>query len=93
MYSELSYDNDSIEEHSGEEDFEAVLEGEISQRTKELLDCLPQKDRDIFIDLYVKEETLDEISMKYEIKKNVLYNRISRAKKKIRMVKGANIYG
>lgn len=93
LYSELSYDNDSIEEHSGEEDFEAVLEGEISQRTKELLDCLPLKDRDIFIDLYVKEETLDEISMKYEIKKNVLYNRISRAKKKIRMVKGANIYG
>ena len=65
-----------------------ILDDEISERTKELLACLKEKDRDIFMELYVEEASIDEISKKHDIKKPVLYSRISRAKKRIRIMEG-----
>ena len=50
--------------------------------------CLKEKDRDIFMELYVEEASIDEISKKHDIKKPVLYSRISRAKKRIRIMEG-----
>lgn len=92
LYLELSYENDSMDEPFCDGDFNSILDNEISQRTRELLDCLNEKDRQIFMELYVNEATLDEVSARYKIKKPVLYSRISRAKKKIRKLKGAQSY-
>lgn len=85
-YLELSYDGQVLEEAVSKDEMSAILEEEISERTKELLACLKNTDRDIFMELYVEEASLDEISQKHNIKKPVLYSRISRAKKRIRIM-------
>ena len=61
-----------------------ILDDEISEKTKELLACLKEKDRDIFMKLYVDEVPMEEISREFHLDKSVLYSRISRAKKRIR---------
>lgn len=51
---------------------------------RELLSCLKEKDRELFYRLYVEEETMDEIADQMQTDKAVLYNRLSRGKKKLR---------
>ena len=85
-YQELSYEGQVFEEAVSKDEMSAILEEEISERTKELLSCLKKTDRDIFMELYVEEASLDEISKKHKIKKPVLYSKISRAKKRIRIM-------
>lgn len=70
------------------EDRAEVLDNEISARTEELLSVLKPRDRDILIRLYAKEETVEQVSRDLNMDKSVIYNRVSRAKKKLRMQKG-----
>ena len=87
-YLELSYEENLFEEAVSKDEMSTILDDEISERTRELLDCLKETDRDIFMELYVEEASIDEISKKHNIKKPVLYSRISRAKKRIRIMEG-----
>lgn len=61
-----------------------AIEEEFSQETQQMLSCLKPQDRQLFLDLYVKESSLDEISQNTGMSKPVIYNRLSRGKKKIR---------
>lgn len=79
---------EEIEYAHGEEPFEeaAQIQEEFSEETKQMLSCLKPCDQELFLKLYVEEQSLDEISEDSKMSKSVLYNRISRAKKKIRQL-------
>lgn len=66
------------------------LENELSNEVESLLECLKEKDRDLLYKLYVEEMDIDEISTEYGMKKEVIYNRLSRAKKKIKDIFNIN---
>ena len=73
-----------------------LLDETLSEQTSELLSCLKPSDRELFTRLYVDEQSMDEISQQTGVEKSVLYNRLSRGKKKIRDLfskkKGVNTY-
>ena len=49
-----------------------------------MLSCLNEKDRILFWKLYVEEEPMEEVSRETGLKKEVIYNRLSRGKRRIR---------
>ena len=49
-----------------------------------MLCSLSKEDRDIFKKLYFEDRDMDEVSRDTGLSKSILYNRISRGKKKIR---------
>lgn len=61
-----------------------ILENELSLEVEEMLNCLNEKDRDLFYKLYVEEIEVNKISEETGMKRDAIYNRVSRAKKKIR---------
>lgn len=63
---------------------EGLLEQEAFRELKGLLKCLNEKDRSLFWKLYVEEKSMEEISRETGIDRNVIYNRISRGKRRIR---------
>ena len=62
----------------------SALEEEISSDMAELLSCLSASDRELFMKRYIEEEDLDKISRDTGMSKPVIYNHLSRGKKKIR---------
>ena len=87
---DLNYENiDDLD--ISEDSFEAkTLENELSDEVESLLKCLKEKDRDLFYKLYIEEMDIDEVSEEYGIKRAVVYNRLSRAKKKIKNIFNIN---
>ena len=61
-----------------------ILRREMEQETEELLACLSPSDREIFRRRYIEEETIKEISAGMKLSPSVLYNRLSKVKKKLR---------
>lgn len=61
-----------------------ILKDELSLEVEEMLNCLNEKDRGLFYKLYVEEIEINKISEKTGMKRDAIYNRVSRAKKKIR---------
>ena len=61
-----------------------VIEKEISEETEQMLACLKPEDQKLFWKLYVEEKGMEEVSKETGMKKDVIYNRVSRGKKKIR---------
>ncbi|WP_026895966.1 sigma-70 family RNA polymerase sigma factor [Clostridiisalibacter paucivorans] len=61
-----------------------ILTNEISSETEKMLHNLSKEDRIIFKKLYIEDKDMDEISKDTGLGKSVLYNRLSRGKKKIR---------
>lgn len=72
----------------GEEEKEIghIIEREMSQQTKSLLECLKPIDRHLFLELYVEDKEIKKVSQETGMKESVIYNRISRGKKKIRQL-------
>ncbi len=62
----------------------AMIEKEISSEVEKMLDCLKPADRELFLRLYVQEQTVEQVSRETGMRKEVLYNRLSRGKQKIR---------
>ena len=56
---------------------------EFSRETQEILACLKPRDQELFLKLYVEEKSFDEISQETGTEKSVLYNRLSRSKRKL----------
>lgn len=83
---------------AGEEDREQLklIEKELSEEMEEMLSCLNPEDRELFMKLYVDEMEPEEVSRQTGMKKDVIYNRVSRGKRKIRKLfsgqKGENSY-
>ena len=61
-----------------------ILTKEISEETEKMLRILSQEDQQIFIKLYLEDKNMDEISDDTGLAKPVLYNRLSRGRKKMR---------
>ncbi|MDD4049313.1 MAG: sigma-70 family RNA polymerase sigma factor [Clostridia bacterium] len=61
----------------------SILEKEVKEEIEDLLCCLSAEDQMIFKKRYLMEEGVSEISEDTGLSKSVLYNRISRGKKKI----------
>lgn len=68
-----------------------ILEVEVREETEKMLSSLSEQDKIIFKKLYFQDEDIEEISNATGLSKSVLYNRISRGKKKIR--RNLNIEG
>lgn len=68
--------------------FSHITKNELDEDIESLLNCLNEKDKNIFFSLYVEENDLDYISKKNGMKKENIYNRISRGKKKLRSLFG-----
>lgn len=61
-----------------------VLMNELEYETEEILRSLNPLDKQLFIKLFMKEESIKEVSEEFNIKPSVVYNRISRGKSKLR---------
>ena len=61
-----------------------IVDKEISREVEQMLSCLKPKDRDLFCKLYVEEKTMKQVSLETGMKHEVIYNRLSRGKKKLR---------
>ncbi|MGL4760446.1 MAG: sigma-70 family RNA polymerase sigma factor [Sarcina sp.] len=57
---------------------------ELSDETEEFLTCLKKTDRELFIKLYVEDKEMDEVTQETGLNRNVIYNRLSRGKRKIK---------
>lgn len=68
--------------------YEEVVRNQLSKELQDMLDCIKEKDQELFIKLYVENHTVDEVAEEMGIKKDVIYNRLSRAKNKIRKLFG-----
>lgn len=79
----LEYENlDNID--FVKEDFsEELIKDELSEEVNKMMKCLKEKDRQIFYKLYIEEKEMEEVSSDIGMKKDAIYNRISRAKRKI----------
>ena len=63
---------------------EQLIEGELSHEVEQLLLCLKPLDRKIFMKLFVEEESVEQISEDTGLPRDVIYNRVSRGKRKMR---------
>ena len=61
-----------------------MLENEISEEVENMLNVLNPSDRELFLKIYVEDKSINEVSEETGMKKNVIYNRLSRGKHKIR---------
>lgn len=60
------------------------IEEEFSEETRQMLECLNPQDRELFLKIYVEEENMETVSAQSGMSRPVIYNRLSRGKKKIR---------
>lgn len=80
-------DNENIEDMTipvEDDSLKAVLTRELEEETEKILSSLPEETREIFKKLYFEGKDLSELAEATGYSKPVLYNRISRGKKKIR---------
>ena len=61
-----------------------MIEKEVNSEVEKMLACLNPRDRELFYKLYVEEESMTQISHETGMKPEVIYNRLSRGRKKIR---------
>lgn len=61
-----------------------LIEQEISGETEAILQCLKPEDRDLFEKLYIEEMSMEAVCESFQTNPNVIYKRISRARKRMR---------
>lgn len=61
-----------------------IFKNEVSQETEKMLNGLSKENREIFKKIYFEDKNMDEISKDTGFSKSVLYNRLSRGRKKMR---------
>lgn len=72
--------NISVEDSVAQE----LIEKELDEDVESLLKCLKDEDKSLFLKLYVEEKTVEDVCSEAGVKRDVIYNRISRGKKKIK---------
>jgi len=63
-----------------------MIDNEISEEVENMLNILNPSDRELFIKIYVDETSINEVSEQTGMKKEVIYNRLSRGRNKIRKI-------
>lgn len=66
------------------DEYKEIIEEGISEELEKLISPLKERDKIIFRKLFYEEKSIDEISTEEGVSSDVLYNRISRGKKKIK---------
>ena len=81
----LQYENiDDMEIKTEDNCHKELIENEISNELENMLSHLKERDRELFLKLYVEEKDVDTISEETGMHRDVIYNRVSRSKKKLR---------
>lgn len=75
---------DDVEIKVEDNTHENLLENELSDDIENILSYLKEKDRDLFLKLYVQEKDIDTISEETGMHRDVIYNRVSRGKRKLK---------
>lgn len=65
-----------------------ITEKELNKDIDKLLSCLKEEDRQLFLSIYVEEKDISQVSMEMGLKKDNIYNRLSRGKRKLRGIFG-----
>lgn len=84
-------ENENIEKMAipvQEDPLKVVLTQEFKEEVEKLISGLPEKTRDIFKQLFFEGKDINELALTTGFSKPVLYNRISRGKKKLRELLG-----
>ena len=90
-YLNIELRRDDIEslDLKGEDNIEAYLKKEeLKKEIDILLSALNPKDKEIFVRYYINEEKVRDIAEIYSVKEEVIYNRISIGKKKLKSIFG-----
>lgn len=61
-----------------------LTKNELNKDLENLLNCLKEEDKKLFFKLYVEEKDIDIITKETGLKRDVIYNRVSRGKSRIR---------
>lgn len=75
---------DYVEIAAEDNAYKEVTKKEINKDLDELLSCLKNEDKELFLKLYVEEQDINYISKQTGLKKDVIYNRVSRGKRKLK---------
>jgi len=75
---------DNIKIISEDDVFKEITKKDLDKDLDELLNCLKNEDKNLFLRLYVEEQDVSHISNVTGLKKDVIYNRVSRGKRKLR---------
>ena len=67
-----------------DQDLLHLIDREISEETEAILQCLKPEDRDLFRKLYIEEMPMVDVCESFQTNPNVIYKRISRARKRMR---------
>lgn len=73
-----------------DEKLSAAVEQELSEEVGRMLECLNETDKKLFLDIYGENMDIEQVSRDTGMKKEVIYNRLSRGKKKIRQLFSRN---
>src|SRR5690554_3014431 len=74
-----------------DDSLQRILAKEFEEEMEKILSSLPEDTREIFKQLFFEEKDLDELAESTGFSKPVLYNRISRGRKKLRKVLGGGL--
>lgn len=81
----LGYENiDDLEIGVPDRTHEEIVKNELDDDVNDMLNCLKEEDRELFYKLYVEEKEVEAVSKETGLKRQTIYNRLSRGKKKIR---------
>ncbi|WP_027626149.1 sigma-70 family RNA polymerase sigma factor [Clostridium lundense] len=81
----LGYENiDDLEIGVPDTTHEEVVKNELDDDVNDMLNCLKERDRELFYKLYVEEKEIEAVSKETGLKRETIYNRLSRGKKKIK---------
>ncbi|MEW9094321.1 MAG: sigma-70 family RNA polymerase sigma factor [Clostridiaceae bacterium] len=67
-----------------------IIENELSYEVESLLNNLKKDDKEIFIKHYIEEKDVDTIAENIGVRSSVIYNRLSRGRKKLRNLSMGN---
>lgn len=81
----LEYENiDDLDISACDNTHEELIANELNVETQDLMSCLKKEDRNLFFKIYVEEKEIEDVIKDTGLKRDVIYNRISRGKKKIK---------
>lgn len=87
---EISVSDEELSNIASNDGGEIDLMESFYDDVNDMLSCLNDKDKDIFYRLYVNEESIEQVERDLAIDKSVIYNHVSRGKKRIKKSYKAN---
>ncbi|CDH91102.1 RNA polymerase sigma-70 factor [Clostridium botulinum B str. Eklund 17B (NRP)] len=83
----LEYENiDDLNISTPDNVHEGIVKCELESDIEQILNCLKEKDRELFYKLYIEENEVNDITKEMGIKREIIYNRLSRGKKRIQKI-------